>query len=229
MGYSYDYAYSAGEELSVLVLMGVYVVYYLVAFGLSIAAYVLSSLGIYTIAKRRQINHPWLAWIPVGSAWIIGSLSDQYRYVKKGQVKSKRKVLLILQCVMAVIAVVMAVVCIVNAVNLVMIAEHATEEAIFSEALTMLLRIALIGLGSFGVSIAYMIIRYMALYDIYTSVSPANNVVFLVLSILFSITEPFFLFFNRKSDQGMPPRSDAEPEPQRMPPELEREEKWETE
>ena len=29
---------------------------------------------------------------------------------------------------------------------------------------------------------------------------------YLVLSILFSPTEPFFLFFNRDKDQGMPPR-----------------------
>lgn len=212
MGYSYDYAYSAGEELSTLVLMGVYLVYYLFAFGLGIAAYVLSSLGIYTIAKRRQINHPWLAWIPVANSWIIGSLSDQYRYVKKGQVKSKRKVLLILQCVMAVIAVVMAVVGVIKAVDLVVIAEYATEEVIFSEALSMLLSMSLIGLASFGVGIAVTVVHYMAMYDIYTSVSPANNVVFLVLSILFNITEPFFIFFNRKSDQGMPPRKEAEPQ-----------------
>ena len=35
---------------------------------------------------------------------------------------------------------------------------------------------------------------------------PANAVLYLVLSILFSPTEPFFLFFNREKDLGMPPR-----------------------
>jgi hypothetical protein len=29
---------------------------------------------------------------------------------------------------------------------------------------------------------------------------------FLVLSILFQVTEPFFLFLNRNKDLGMPPR-----------------------
>ena len=29
---------------------------------------------------------------------------------------------------------------------------------------------------------------------------------FLVLSILFGVTEPFFLFFSRNKDDGMPPR-----------------------
>lgn len=212
MSYSYDYAYSAGDEFAGLIVAGVYLVYYLFAFGLSIAAYVLSSVGIYTVAKRRNINHPWLAWIPVANVWVIGSLSDQYRYVKQGKVKNKRKALLILQCVMAVLAAAMIIVGIVNAVDLVMVAEYAAEEVLISEALAMLLRISLIGIASFGVGIAASVVRYMAMYDIYNSMNPANSVVFLVLSILFNITEPFFIFFNRKSDKGMPPRSDAVPE-----------------
>ena len=46
----------------------------------------------------------------------------------------------------------------------------------------------------------------MALYDVYRSMDPSNSVLFLVLSILFGVTEPFFLFFNRNKDLGMPPR-----------------------
>ena len=37
---------------------------------------VLSALALYTIAKRREIANPWLAWIPLGQAWILGSISD---------------------------------------------------------------------------------------------------------------------------------------------------------
>ena len=64
-----------------------------------IGMYVLTSLGLYTIAKRRAINKAWLAWIPVVNCWLIGCISDQYRYVVKGQVKSKRKSLLALTIV----------------------------------------------------------------------------------------------------------------------------------
>jgi uncharacterized protein YqgC (DUF456 family) len=60
-----------------------------------------------------------------------------------------------------------------------------------------------------GVKIAEIIIRYMALYDVYTSCDPQYNVLFLVLSILFGITEPFFLFFSRNKDMGMPPRRES--------------------
>ena len=50
------------------------------------------------------------------------------------------------------------------------------------------------------------VIRFVALFDVYRSLDPANAVLFLVLSILVGVTEPFFLFFNREKDLGMPPR-----------------------
>ena len=61
---------------------------------LAIASYVLTALALYTIARRRGLRNPWLAWIPVANSWLLGSLSDQYRYVVKGEHKSKRIILL---------------------------------------------------------------------------------------------------------------------------------------
>lgn len=69
----------------------------------------MEAVALYTIAKRREINKPWLACIPVVSGWILGSVSDQYRYVTKRKVKNKRKWLLglsILGVVLAVLGVV---------------------------------------------------------------------------------------------------------------------------
>ena len=88
------------------------------SFLLSVAAYVLTSLALYTIAQRRCIKNAWLSWIPVVNCWIIGSLSDQYRYVVKGEVKNKRKTLLILNIISAVITLAMIVVMIIMFVNL---------------------------------------------------------------------------------------------------------------
>ena len=77
-----------------------------------------------------------------------------------------------------------------------------------------------------GVAIASAVLSYMALYDIYTSCDPANNTVYLVLSILFGFTQAIFLFLCRNKDEGMPPRKQpaAEPEWQSQPP---REDSWE--
>ena len=61
-------------------------------------------------------------------------------------------------------------------------------------------------------TLAMTVIRCVALYDVYTSLDPRNSVLYTILSIAFRVTEPFFLFFNRKRDDGMPPRRDPQPE-----------------
>ena len=165
-------------------------------FGL--AAYILTSVAIYTVSRRRGLNKPWLAWIPVINCWLLGSLSDQYQYVVKGENKSKRKWLIVLNVLKAVLWLLLIVLAIVAAGMLIV---DDTREMIG-------MVIALLGLilPFVAVIIASCVIRYMALYDVYRSLDPANAVLYLVLSILFSPTEPFFLFFNRDKDLGMPPR-----------------------
>lgn len=179
---------------------------------LSLASYILTALALYTIAQRRGIHKPWLAWIPVANCWLLGSVSDQYQYVVKGENKSKRKFLLglsIADVVLGITMVVMAVVMVVKAA--IGISDYASDEAIVEAILGPIMSVLGLCIPLVGVSIAYAIIRYMALYDIYKSLDPNNCVLFLVLSILFSVTEPFFLFFNRNKDLGMPPRRQSPP------------------
>ena len=174
---------------------------------LAIAMYVLSSLGLYTLAKRRGLKNPWLSWIPLVNCWIVGSLSDQYRYVVKGQVKNKRKTLLILNIIYAAICTVLMVCFVVMFVNMIQAAMNgASEDTLVQMAMAPVMTILGLCLPMMGITIAMAVVRYIAMYDIYTSCDPQNNVLFLVLSILFSVTEPFFLFFSRNKDGGMPPR-----------------------
>lgn len=203
--YSYEYGYDMLEELEMALATSAVTTIPSTLF--SIAVYVLTALALYTIAKRRGLNHAWLAWIPMINCWILGSLSDQYRYVARGENKSKRKSLLILNIltvVLSVAVVVCAVVVVVQAVIGVM--DDVSETALLEMIMGPIIGMLGLCLPMIGVAIAYAIIRYMALYDIYKSLDPSNCVLFLVLSILFSVTEPFFLFFNRNKDLGMPPR-----------------------
>ena len=189
---------------------------------LSIATYVLTALALYTVAKRRGLNRPWMAWIPVVNCWIIGSLSDQYRYVVKNEIKTKRKALLVLNIISAALGIAMVVICVVMAVGAIAGAVGGSnEDAILQAIMGPLVGILGMSLPLIGVTIAYAIIYYMALYDIYKSMDPSNCVLFLVLSILFGVTTPFFLFFNRNKDLGMPPRRQeyVYREPAYIPPE----------
>lgn len=190
-----------------------------------IATYVLSAVAIYTISRRRGLKKPWLAWIPVLNVWLLGSLSDQYQYVVRGEDKSKRKWLLILSILMFVFtAVIVVMVCVIAGTAI--FGSYRYESELLSKIWGPAMAMAGLCLPLAGVGIAYAVIRYMALYDVFKSLDPDNSVLFLVLSILFHPTEPFFLFFNRNKDNGMPPRRQ---ESAHVPPQEPVREPWESE
>lgn len=197
-----------------------YLIYLVIMCGFSVALYVLRSLGMYTIAKRRQINHPWMAWVPVVDLYLLGCISDQYQYVTKGKNKAKRRALLTLSIIMAVVYVATMVLLIWMVVEAVVsAAAGATGTELTSQVLGLLFGLMGLYLVLAGVSIALVVVRYMAMYDLYSSCDPGTKVLFLLLSIFFSVAEPFFIFFSRHKDLGMPPRRPAqpvyiEPEPQ---------------
>lgn len=185
----------------------------------SIASYVMTALALYTIAKRRGLHKPWLAWIPVVDSWLLGSISDQYRYVAQGQTKSKRKWLLGLEIAVVAIAVVFFSICASIIIQAVFSAvSYYDSDALLRSVTGSLITMLALLVPLVAVAIAKTVITYMALYDVYKSLDPANCVMYLVLSILIPVTQPFFLLCNRNKDLGMPPRRpDPVPEYQVSP------------
>ena len=179
---------------------------------LAVASYVLTALALYTVARRRGLKYPWLAWIPVASCWLLGSLSDQYRYVVKGEHTHRRVFLLCFR--------ILTVLLTVSLLGLVgtlcfqvfdsMMRQDVIPDLLWIQIFRQATSLLVVGLPLLGIVIAYWVFRFMALYDVYKSMEPENAVLFLVLSILFRITEPFFLFFSRNKDGGMPPRKEPE-------------------
>lgn len=174
------------------VFMAVYILVMLLSSALSLVVYVLHSLSLYTIAQRRGIRHGWLAWIPVGNLWLLGSISDQYQYVAKGKIKNRRKVLLGLNIAL----IVLYVTCFVGLIALLI-----SVDEVLAFLWVILGVIALL-----AVAITILVYEYIAYYDLFSSSEPNNATLYLVLSIIFSVTLPFFVFACRKKDLGMPPR-----------------------
>ena len=204
---NYHYEYYADREEGLVAMLLVYGIYGLFCGGLGLGLYILRSIGTYTIAKRRGLKHAWFAWVPVADHYLLGCISDQYRYVVKGQNKNKRKWLLALDIVFAAVLIVTIVSFVGIVVNFAM--GYMNENRMMARLLgTLSLYLPLLGVG-----IAMSVLRYMALYDLYTSCDPGNKVLYLLLSIFVGVTEPFFVFFIRNKDEGMPPRRDAQPMP----------------
>lgn len=198
---SYEFSYGMEEDFAVGFVIA-YLIVWLLAMAFGIASYVLRSLGVYTIAKRREVKHPWMAWVPMLDAWILGSISDQYHYVTQGKNKNKRKWLIGLHIAYLVVFFTSYIGMFVSVV-----VEEMRYGGVDEERLIASMLLGLLGMMvAMGVGIAMYIVRYMALYDLYKSCKPDNAVLFLVLSILVNVTEPFFVFACRKHDGGMPPR-----------------------
>jgi len=222
----YSYSYYADSEEGLIAAVLVSIIYSLFAGGVGMLLYVFRSIGVYSIAKRRGLNHPWFAWVPVVDTYLLGSLSDQYQYVVKGKNKNKRKWLLGLNIAMAALYAVMAVLVVNMIINLVGDAMAGFSEAKLTKmALRSVLGMMTTVVPMMVVAIALAVIRYIALYDVYASLDPRNSVMYIVLSVIFRVTEPFFLFFNRKKDEGMPPRRE-EPKVETPVWEAPREEPW---
>ena len=160
----------------------------------SIAVYVFTALSLYTIARRRGISAPWLAWVPVARLWVLGSLSDQYRYLTQGQIRHKRISLLVWTGASWVLT-----------GGIVVGAIAAIAGASVGAVLTVLC----LALAVVCAAIVYVVLYFMALYDVYASCDPQNAALYLVLSIFFRFLVPVFLFISRDMEKGMPPRKPA--------------------
>ena len=205
-GFSNEYGYmdtmTAGDTGALAVVLGVYVVILLLALAFSVLTYVLQSIGLYTISKRRGIHHSWLSWLPIGNMWILGSISDQYQYVAKGKVRSRRKVLLGIMIAIYALMIPLYV----SYFGFIFSAIDASASQASADVYAPLLTMGGVSIVMFVVAIVGTVFQYNAYYDLFASSNPDNAVLFLVLSIFVNVTLPFFVFASRKKDLGMPPR-----------------------
>ena len=199
---NFDYGDLADLGMDMLLFLGGF---YLLMIGISIAMYVLESLGLYTIAKRRGIHHSWLSWIPVAKLWIFGSISDQYQYVAKGKVHNRRKSLIGMTIATYALMIPFYILYFIIMAKTVGAAFEPTDAQIM-ELMSVLLGFLAIAFVIMVVSIVQTVFTYMTWYSIFMSCEPDNGVMYLVLGIFFSFLMPIFLFICRKKDLGMPPR-----------------------
>ena len=180
---------------SVGVLLAFLVIVLAVVLLFGLISYIFCGIGYYTLAKRRGIRAPGLAWVPVcGARWIMGSLADQYASLTGSKLRCSRHILLWGELVLTAAAIPLLV----SATQLLTAAlagQDVSMQLLQLNGVQTLLNLA---------SIALSVMIYIALYKVYKSCDPKHATLFLVLSIIFSITMPFFVFACRNKDLGMP-------------------------
>ena len=180
-------------------LMIFLVIFYAIILLIGLVFYIFQSIALHKMAKLRNIPHSWLAWIPYGNVWIIGSISDHYQQVVKDRTTNRRKILLGLAIAAGVTVAVMYVLIFVMTFGV---------EAMGLDADTMSLLLILVMFGFelvlIALAITSVVFQYISLYDVYTSCAPDSAVLCLVLTIVVSGAGAIALFINRNKTLGLP-------------------------
>ena len=187
-------------------LMAFYAVYmavlYLVLLVFGVISYILCGKSLSAIARRRGIEKPWLAWVPVGNLWLLGCISDQYRYVVHHQETNRRGKLMVMGIITSVAAVVLSVAS--GLMTGLLQSDASAESALALSAFAMVVVYLVL-----AVAVVMSVLQFMAYYDLFRSCDPDKSLVFLLVSIFASFPMPFFVYSCRNKDLGMPPRHDA--------------------
>lgn len=205
----YDFGPHLSQSDGILETIGLLIILLplILAFAaFAVVSYIFQSKALFTIAKRRGIKNPWLAWVPVGTDWIVGSISDQYRYVVQGKIRNLRKLLLGFSIATTVLSSVSDT--LENAVSFKqMMAGGVPAGSDLVYAILFIISL-LVAIALLCTTVVYVVNSYIALYDIYRSCDPSRSRRNLLLSIFLGVVQPFLIHACRNKDLGMPPRKD---------------------
>ena len=158
--------------------------------------YVLNALPLYSIANRRQLKHAWLAWIPIGSDYVLGLISDDYQLLALGNDKNRRIWLPALAGATVVLC---------------LFAPILGVAWMFTTAVELTLTMWLLMLAASVAGIAGGVLKWMATYDLFRSCEPKNAGLYLALSIgvryvlpMAAIIREIMMLLVSGKDMGMP-------------------------
>lgn len=179
------------DALAIGVVMGV-ILFYVIIIGLGIASYIIGSLSLYTMAKRRQIAKPGIVWIPFLGNWIMGSLADDID-AKRGIARNWRTVMLSLAIIVLGTVILMYIISGALMVSVVMMGNAEQLQMPDGEML-----------GLFIIMYAIMIVMALALttlrllqciciYKLYEDIKPEKALKYMLISILVPLGYPICL------------------------------------
>lgn len=84
--YYYDYGYPGTQGMSDTMFntaLAIVMIFITVSLIIRLAAYIMHSYGLYTIAKRQDVKYLWMAFIPYARDYLYGEVSGEVRLKKK--------------------------------------------------------------------------------------------------------------------------------------------------
>lgn len=181
-------------EGDLMVFAGIMLVYFAFFGIIALVMYLLEAFGLYGMAKGSGISAPWRGFIPFANTFLFGKIAE--RYVKKDGKKSAKFGGLLLA--FEILVLVLAFATMAFAISMIFVLATAENETELANSIIVPMFAMLIScFVLMGVSIAYVVIYYVALWRIFTAFDYNNATVYFVLSIFFSFLGPIFLFVLR--------------------------------
>lgn len=171
---------------------------------IGIAIYLLESISVYKMAKSAEIKNPWLAFIPVANDWVFGTLAEKYK--KKNGTKSARFgiILPVLEGIVLIETIALTIFTVISVKEITGYALDAvnTSTEMVPEQFMSLIPVIILYFALMAVAIAYAVVFFIALWRVYYSFDKSNATLYIVLSIIFTISVPIILFIirNRKPE-----------------------------
>ncbi len=198
MVYNFESLLGTEEMAEIGVVLAVYGVIFAFAAVIGLVFYIFQSIGLYKMAKTLGFAHPWMAWVPLLNTYTLGKIGS--KYIKRDGRPSAKfggwllglEIGLFAVVVALIVAVVMTVI---GAIGMGTMGTDTPNSAFLGGVVSLILTYV----GLMGIGIAYSVVYYIALWRMYAIFSESNATVFLVLSILFDFTTPFFIFAIRNN------------------------------
>lgn len=171
---------------------------------IGIAIYLLESISVYKMAKSAEIKNPWLAFIPVANDWVFGTLAEKYK--KKNGTKSARFgiILPVLEGIVLIETIALTIFTVISIKEITGYALDAvnTSSEMAPEQFMSLIPVIILYFALMAVAIAYAVVFFIALWRVYSSFDKSNATLYIVLSVIFTISVPIILFIirNRKPE-----------------------------
>ncbi|MBR3968497.1 MAG: hypothetical protein IKJ93_02795 [Clostridia bacterium] len=201
----FSYAYPSGTTTDALAggsasdaLAGVGVaflvfalVFYALFFVYFIVAYVFQAISLQTIAKRRGISKPWLAWIPFAVNWVLGAIARDHDK-RNGINRRWDKVLLTLSIVVGAVGIILEVVLF---VSLIWTFFNATGSYTSEEDIAVLI----IGMYLLLIPILFLagvlqMLSHICVFKLFESTVPERTLTYFLIYYLLPLAAPFCLF-----------------------------------
>ena len=160
-----------------VILTIILAVVYLGIISLALVNYILTSIGYYTLAKRRLIRNYGLAWVPVAREWIIGKIADEYDE-RNGHERNWSVALLVTS--LLTVAVVIVIYVALMIVGFMGAYSGYGEEFAFKVFMIVYIPVIVLALAA----TAYEACRIICLFKIYESTNPPKALKYIILSVI---------------------------------------------